>query len=365
MERRSSKGNPWHDAKGRFCHGPEATVDTFGNPITEEQRRESVCRSQQSKEYYDAKTRYRNGEISEEMFKELISKRATDTPSYDLFIESLPQRPDVSTPKKREALFREIAEKSGAKVDVPVRATKGKMRQGSVQFGAQPNGDNCTKSATKVTLSGAMSEDEERVETIYHEAYHFSANGGESDEYGYPYGRFERRRESCNMEEVMAVCSSYALMEDTGFSTSGLCSGYSKELVEILPRLKHNTDRYKNCNTIEDVGRIAWDERLCSKDSIWMPLHKESRSKPLPRGYYKGYLGHVESNSKQYIDRLTEDHLKLRPQDHTWARESISDAFYEGLSSLKAGGSPSNLTGNARIVFNNALFLAIKDMGIL
>ena len=201
MERRSSKGNPWHDAKGRFCHGPTATVDTFGNPITEEQRKESVLRSQQSKEYYDAKTRYRNGEISEEMFKELVSKRATDTPSYDLFIESLPQRPDVSTPKKREALFREIAEKSGSRVDVPVRATKGKMRQGSVQFGAQPNGDNCTKSATKVTLSGAMSEDEERVETIYHEAYHFSANGGESDEYGYPYGRFERRRESCNMEE--------------------------------------------------------------------------------------------------------------------------------------------------------------------
>ena len=46
MKRKSSRGNPWHDAKGKFCHGPEAKVDTWGNPISDEQRQEWVKHSE-------------------------------------------------------------------------------------------------------------------------------------------------------------------------------------------------------------------------------------------------------------------------------------------------------------------------------
>lgn len=46
MKRKSSRGNPWHDAMGRFCHGPEARVDTWGNEISDEQRQEAVKSSE-------------------------------------------------------------------------------------------------------------------------------------------------------------------------------------------------------------------------------------------------------------------------------------------------------------------------------
>ena len=54
--RKSSRGNPWHDALGRFCHGPTATVDTWGNEITDEQRKEYVCMSERTKEEYAKRT---------------------------------------------------------------------------------------------------------------------------------------------------------------------------------------------------------------------------------------------------------------------------------------------------------------------
>lgn len=63
MQRKSSRGNPWHDERGRFCHGPEAKTDTWGNPISDEQRSEAVLSSEQSEEYYQAKTLHRNGEV--------------------------------------------------------------------------------------------------------------------------------------------------------------------------------------------------------------------------------------------------------------------------------------------------------------
>ena len=33
--RKSSRGNPWHDSLGRFCHGPTATIDTNINKVDE------------------------------------------------------------------------------------------------------------------------------------------------------------------------------------------------------------------------------------------------------------------------------------------------------------------------------------------
>ena len=55
--RRSSRGNPWHDSKGRFCHGPTAEIDTFGNRITDEQRQEAVSSSERTSEEYAERTR--------------------------------------------------------------------------------------------------------------------------------------------------------------------------------------------------------------------------------------------------------------------------------------------------------------------
>ena len=68
--RKSSRGNPWHDSLGRFCHGPTATVDTWGNEITDEQREESVCKSELNKDQYEVRSLVRQGVNIDEKLKQ-------------------------------------------------------------------------------------------------------------------------------------------------------------------------------------------------------------------------------------------------------------------------------------------------------
>ena len=103
MKRKSSRGNPWHDANGRFCHGPEASVDTWGNPISEEQRQEAVKKSEKEVNDYEQRSKIRRLEIaqSREEEKKLIksyidSSKTNDYENFDKqskeFIEKYGQK---------------------------------------------------------------------------------------------------------------------------------------------------------------------------------------------------------------------------------------------------------------------------------
>lgn len=353
IKRRSSKGNPYHVPKG----SPKGGQFTSANCQNVEIRN--------SQQYYDAKTQLRNGEISEEEFQRVIKPvYVSKTPSYDLFVESLPQKPDVSTHQKKTELFKKVVGYSGEKVDVPVRQTKGKQRIGCVSFAlrsAYP--DDVYKEAQKVTLSNYGDNYSLQVDTVYHEAFHYCSNGGITDEYDSDSGR---NKASCQMEEVMAVSAAYALTRDTGYTNDGGMSSYTAEMVETLPRLKHNTERYKDCNTIADVGRIAWDERLCDKSVKWMPLHNEAFGKPLPRGYYKQYVNHLESNKSKYIDEMVSDYMKKFPTSkENEIRQIMTDSYFDGLAAMKNGVAPNQTRGNTKVVINNAVLKAIHEIGIL
>lgn len=88
MQRKSSRGNPWHDRLGRFCHGPESDTDTWGNPISDEQRQESVLASEMTPNQYHARTLYRNGKITKEEYESAIENNdrfATEEEMAHLF----------------------------------------------------------------------------------------------------------------------------------------------------------------------------------------------------------------------------------------------------------------------------------------
>jgi len=81
--RKSSRGNPWHDAKGRFCHGPTATTDTWGNEISDEQRQEAAKFSEKSEHEYTARTNARIAEREQaernSAFAAIINGNPTDS----------------------------------------------------------------------------------------------------------------------------------------------------------------------------------------------------------------------------------------------------------------------------------------------
>lgn len=348
MKRRSSKGNPYHVPAGS-PKGGQFTTKNSGIAVVHNEN------------YYAAKTQLRKGEITEEDFQKQIKNTPapSETPSYDMIVEGLKQNPDISTHEKKAALFTEVVSAFGSDCDVPIRKTQGRQRLGGVKFTLKPTDDGYYKEATAVTLS-AKRGDNEQLDTLYHEAYHFCANGGESDCYEKGYRGPVANKKSQAMEETMAVCAGHAMCVDTGVQPAH--PTYPDALAENLPKLKHNTERFQNCNTITDVGRIAWDERSCNKNSCWNDLCREANSKPLPKGYYNPYITHIQQNREKIIDKLV---IQWDNEGDPSYRKMVTDYFVNGCDKLKDKSSLSSLSRNEKLVVSTALMDAFLDMGIL
>lgn len=104
--RKSSRGNPWHDSLGRFCHGPTATVDTWGNDITDKQRQESVCCSVHDDEYYYQRTlnRIDTSEKEKQKLKEFYGVgKPEDEPSIKRIqtVQNIEKELKIPAPKEK------------------------------------------------------------------------------------------------------------------------------------------------------------------------------------------------------------------------------------------------------------------------
>jgi len=346
MKRRSSKGNPYHVPKGSPKGGQ---FTTKGNGV-------EVVRNG---DYYEAKTRLRTGEISEDTFRDMIKKEnsTSRTPEYDAFVRSLPKQPDVSTIQAKRALFKQVTNAAGVECRVPIRKTKGKQKTGSCKIDIQIGGDGIRKKMKSVTLSSQYDEDRQR-DTLYHEAYHFCSNGGLTSSYDYYKNKIITNERDSSIEETMAVCSAHALCVDTGCETSN--PTYAPDLAGKLPRLKHNTEQFSECNTIADVGRIAWNERIRNKNSMWDELGDEMYSKPLPWNYYHPYIEYIQQNREAIVDDLC---VRYGSPNDPEARRIITESLMDGCKTASHGTVPYE--HNARLTFCDALMYGFRDMGIL
>lgn len=348
MKRKSSRGNPYHVPAG----SPK------GGQFTTKNGGVAVLRNEG---YYEARTKLRKGEISEEDFRQTVkaSNSPSETPKYDSFTAALKQSPDVSSPDAKRELFKSIAASAGVECNVPIRMTKGKHRTGSCKAMIKDDGAGPRKQIVGVTLSSEH-DYESQVDTLYHEAYHFCSDGGLTTEYSVGWGKPSPNKRDAGIEETMAVCSANALCTDTGVNPP--MPTYSSNLAEHLPRLKHNTEQYANCNTITDVGRIAWNERIENKNAMWDELGDEMYSKPLPKGYYKPYIDHATQNREKIIDDLV---TKYGAPDNPSFRKEIVGYFTSACDSVSHGARISTLKHNEKLVFSDAIMYGFREMGIL
>lgn len=100
--KKSSRGNPWHDAMGRFCHGPEARVDTWGKPISDKQRQEAVIISEKTKEEYQIQTQQRKNNYSWKQANKEIKQIVEGSQKTKEYIKKyLKDNPEIENEKEK------------------------------------------------------------------------------------------------------------------------------------------------------------------------------------------------------------------------------------------------------------------------
>ena len=409
--RRSSRGNPWHDARGRFCHGPEAKVDTWGNPISDEQRREAVsyCEAEQAEyqarseargvtvggKYYSKDTANDPPTDKQRRFAKAIAKRlGKELPEetkkgYSDFIgenakefyAKKDNRPKVIVPAVDTDTEQNNANPLGTDVaagmpKMPTKIKRGKegatafARECAEAFGAScdgvffdsapmssadgrvisriENGSN-TYHCTNCTVT-SKHDKASQVHNTYHEVFHLARNGNSCPGDDTDSKRYEE------IEEVKAEVAAIAMCEDNGID--GKSTAYSEIIVSTLPRLKR-MKKYENCKTMSDFGKIFIADRRAGNIS-----HEAERIAVSKRFNEGEYLCQYREEAEKHFDDVYEKVVKKRSRSPKFRAALLID-FRMGLDRLEMGVPIRNLSRNQRILVGSCIRKAMEKGGIL
>ena len=136
-----------------------------------------------------------------------------------------------------------------------------------------------------------------RLKTVFHEAFHLSANGLEWDGLDNS-GRI--RSAWRNLEETFTESSAHYLLEKYGVNAR-LAPSYAKELATNLPRLKR-LEKYSRCSTIQDFGQIAFTDRQNGVGPQWDEISKQMKKIKLANDYYEQYHSYIYENETELFD---------------------------------------------------------------
>lgn len=202
---------------------------------------------------------------------------------------------------------------------------------------------------TKYELSSKdLRNDNYKIKTAFHEAYHAKAHRLATDYLKNPNNWLD-------IEEVFAETSAHYLYKEFGLS-GDIAPSYPAKLIEMLPRLK-KLDKFKDCTTIEDFGKVAWEDRLNGVPAVWSKLYDSAMKINHSWTEYLGqYSEYIDNNKSDLLDTMIDD----MPQ-HKKYRLSLSIDYDNALKKIKSGGSFSR---NEETVAKNLLAIAMKRIGV-
>ena len=189
-----------------------------------------------------------------------------------------------------------------------------------------------------------------RIKTAFHESFHLSANGLEWDGMDSSGNIVEKWR---SLEETFTESSAHYLIEEYGISAK-LSPSYTQELVENLPRLKRLA-KYSSCNTIQDFGKIAFEDRQNGVGAEWLHLHSDMSKVVLPIDYYSQYNSYITQNEDDLLDMMFENMVEYK-QYRSLIKAELESAIGEDFRTL---------SGNQRVIYSNILACAMQKMGVL
>lgn len=187
-----------------------------------------------------------------------------------------------------------------------------------------------------------------KIKTAFHEAYHAKANGMKTD-----YHIIKSKW--LDIEETFAETSAHFLTGKIGI-TEEISPAYAERLVNILPRLKQ-VDKFKDCNKFKDFGEVAWTDRLNGVNPEWEDLYNRCMKIDHNLGKYsQQYIPYINKNKEDLVGVM----LNNMPSYSKYKDQMINDCE-EAINSMETGKS---LSGNQKMVFKNILAITMNRLGV-
>ena len=191
---------------------------------------------------------------------------------------------------------------------------------------------------------------EYRIKSVFHESYHLSLDGKEWDAFNKgmnlnPWWQ--------DIEETFAESSAHYLAQEYGISGK-LAPAYPDKIIRNLPKLKH-LDEFKDCKTIQDFGKIAFEKRRDGQNGIWKELSKRMKKVELPKGYYSQYYEYIEQHEEELYKMIDENMpgvIRSKEDYINRMRESIK--FSKNTGIIPSSSEP----------YNNFLACAMQMIGV-
>lgn len=191
---------------------------------------------------------------------------------------------------------------------------------------------------------------EYQIKTIFHELFHAKSHGAIHD-----IGKISFR-DWAYIDDVFAEVTSHYIIKSLGISKE-LTPSYASYLVEALPKLKKLPD-FKDCHTIADFGKVVMKYRyLDTPNAEWSSLFHTLENIEFDMiEYSKQYVDYITANKKELVDKLLEN----MPQYSEYKRNMLGE-LDAAINNIKKGKS---LSGNEKMLFENALIISMNRLGV-
>ena len=187
-----------------------------------------------------------------------------------------------------------------------------------------------------------------KTKTAFHEAFHALANGKKTD-------FFKDMSKWTQIEETLTESAAHYMTKISGIANE-ISPSYAEKLVEMLPRLKQ-IDRFKNCTTIADFGKIALKDRINGNTGELLDLYNQSMGKKHEwKEYSKQYFGYIIDNKEDLVDKVLEN----MPQYKDYRSNFLEDCD----TAIEAINKGEELNSKENTVFNNILAVAMNRKGV-
>ena len=193
---------------------------------------------------------------------------------------------------------------------------------------------------------------EYHLKTIFHELFHAKMNGLKTDILDFDNkGKLDIWKK---IEETFTEATAHYIMKKGNFADN-LMPSYERYFVEMLPRLKQ-LEEFKDINSIQDVGKIAYEYRFGNKKTgEWGDIIEKIE---------KTKFDYAE-NAKKYKDYIKENKVELFHkicENSTGWKSKLS--FYAQRMDKIIEKDFSNLTHNEKICSDRFLVLAMNEIGV-
>ena len=191
---------------------------------------------------------------------------------------------------------------------------------------------------------------EYQVKTAFHELFHAKSNGLVHDIGDISF------QEWAYVDDVFAEVTAHHLTKSVGI-TKEIAPSYASHLVKSLPKLK-TLPEFSSCNTIADFGEVAYRYRFSDTGNAqWKSIFDViNSSNDGIIDYSKKYISYIEENKSELVDKLLEN----MPKFSNYKSNMVGDID----TAIKNINDGYGLSGNEKMVFENALIIAMNRLGV-